>query len=327
MKKKLKHLALVMSAYNRTNIHPSTFILIGIPGLEDAHIWISIPFCMVYILALLGNCSLLFTIKTDPSLHQPMYLFLCMLAVADLVVCTTAVPKILSLFWFHDGEIGFEACLTQVFLIHSCSTMESGFILAMAFDRYVAICNPLRHSTILTRTVTGEMGLGIVLRGLALLTPHPFLLCWLPYCKTNIISHAYCEFMALIKLACAETRIRRVYSLIVAFLTGGVDFILIICSYVLILRTVFHLPSKDARLKSLGTCGSHVCVILVFYTPAFFSFLTHRFGHQVAPCVHILVANIYLLVPPMVNPIIYGVKTKKIRDRFLKLFRSLEAHN
>uniref|UniRef100_G1U2L2 G-protein coupled receptors family 1 profile domain-containing protein n=1 Tax=Oryctolagus cuniculus TaxID=9986 RepID=G1U2L2_RABIT len=299
---------------NETHIRPPAFILIGIPGLEFAHIWISIPFCVVYLLALLGNCSLLFIIQTDPSLHEPMYLFLCMLAVADLIVCTTAVPKLLSVFWFHDREIPFEACLTQVFLIHSCSTMESGFFLAMAFDRCVAICNPLRHSAILTRTVIGKMGLAIVLRGTALLSPHPFLLRWLPYCRTNIIAHTYCEFMALIKIACAETRIRRAYSLIVAFLTGAVDFMLIVCSYILILHTVFHLPSKDARLKSLGTCGSHVCVILVFYTPAFFSFLTHRFGQHVAPHVHIFIANIYLLVPPLVNPIIYGVRTKRIRD-------------
>ncbi|CAO2582452.1 Olfactory receptor 52D1 [Lemmus lemmus] len=145
----------------------------------------------------------------------------------------------------------------------------------------------------------------------------------IPFCVVYILAlvgNWYCEFMALIKIACAETSIRRAYSLIVAFLTGGVDFLLIICSYVLILNTVFHLPSKDARLKTLGTCGSHVCVILVFYTPAFFSFLTHRFGHKVAPHVHILVANMYLLVPPMMDPIIYGVRTKKIRDRFIKLF-------
>uniref|UniRef100_A0A7N4NZ92 G-protein coupled receptors family 1 profile domain-containing protein n=1 Tax=Sarcophilus harrisii TaxID=9305 RepID=A0A7N4NZ92_SARHA len=307
-----------MSFSNRTNLHPSTFILIGIPGLENAHIWISIPFCLVYMVALLGNFALLFIIKTDTSLHEPMYLFLCMLAVTDLVVCTIAIPKLLSLFWFKDREIRFEACLTQVFLIHSCSTMESGFFLAMAFDRYVAICKPLRHSAILTHTVIGSLGLAIVFRGAVLISPHPFLLRWLPYCKTNIISHTYCEFMALIKLACAETRIRRAYSLIVAFLTGGLDFILIICSYILILHAVFQLPSKEARLKTLGTCGSHVCVILVSYIPAFFSFLTHRFGHHVPPHVHIFVANIYLLVPPMVNPIIYGVRTKRIRERILK---------
>uniref|UniRef100_A0A8D0HDS5 G-protein coupled receptors family 1 profile domain-containing protein n=1 Tax=Sphenodon punctatus TaxID=8508 RepID=A0A8D0HDS5_SPHPU len=311
-----------MSASNQSLLHPSTFILVGIPGLEAAHIWISIPFCTIYILSLLGNCCLLVIIKTEPSLHEPMYLFLSMLALADLVVSTTILPKILSLFWFKDRNIHINACLAQLFLIHSVSTMESGFFLAMAFDRYVAICKPLRHSSILTNTVIAKIGLVILFRGVILLSPHPFLLRGLPYCRTNVIAHTYCEFMALVKLACADTRTTRAYSLTVAFLTGGVDFILIVLSYILILQTVFLLPTKEARLKSLGTCTSHVCVILVSYTPAFFSFLTHRFGHSVAPRVHILIANIYLLVPPMMNPIIYGVRTKKIREtiqRALKL--------
>lgn len=163
-----------MSPYNKTDAHPSTFIFIGIPGLEAAHIWISIPFCVVYLLALLVNCSLLFIIKTEPSFLEPMYLFLCMLAIADLVVCSTAVPKLLSLFWFHDGEIRFEACLTQVFLIHSCSTMESGFFLAMAFDKYVAICNPLRHSVILTHAVIGRMSLSCCTQGHSTSQSSPF---------------------------------------------------------------------------------------------------------------------------------------------------------
>ncbi|XP_043849712.1 olfactory receptor 52K2-like [Dromiciops gliroides] len=309
-----------MSALNWTNLHPKTFLLLGIPGLETIQIWISIPFCLVYMLALLGNCTLLIIIKNDPSLHEPMYIFLSMLSVADLMITTTTLPKILSLFWFNDKVIYLEACLTQIFLIHSLTTMESGFCLAMAFDRYVAICNPLRHSAILTNAVIKSLGLVIVVRGVILLSPHPFMLRWLPYCRTNIIPHTYCEFMALIKLSCAQTKIHRAYSLSVAFLTAGLDFILIICSYVLILHAVFHLPSKEARRKTLGTCGSHVWVILTFYTPAFFSFLTHRFGHNIAPHVHIFIANIYLLIPPMVNPIIYGVKTKRIRERFLKIF-------
>uniref|UniRef100_A0A8C2W209 Olfactory receptor n=1 Tax=Chinchilla lanigera TaxID=34839 RepID=A0A8C2W209_CHILA len=262
---------------------PSTFILLGIPGMES-------------------------------NLHEPMYFFLCMLSVADLIISTTAMPKILSIFWFHDRKIYFEACLLQVFLIHSLCSMASGFILAMAFDRYVAICSPLRHSIILTHRVIRNMGLAIVFRGALLFSPQPFMLRWLPYCRTKVIPHTYCEFMALIKLACTETQICRIYSLTAAFLTGGLDFMLIICSYIVILYTVFHLPSKAARLKTLGTCGSHVCVILVAYTPAFFSFLTHRFGHKVAPSIHIFVANVYLLVPPMVNPLIYGIRTKRIRE-------------
>lgn len=308
---------------NRTNVHPATFLLLGIPGLEAAHVWISIPFCLVYLLAVMGNCVLVFIIKTQRSLHEPMYLFLCMLSVNDLMLCTTVVPKILSIFWFDDREINFKACLFQIFFIHSLSTMESGFLLAMAFDRYVAICNPLRHSTILTHGVIMALSLAIVLRGVILLTPHPFLLMRLPYCKTNIIAHTYCEFMALIKLACANTRVHRLYGLILAFLTGGLDFIMIICSYILIFHAVFRLPSKEARLKTLSTCGSHVWVILVFYTPAFFSFITHRFGHNIAPHIHILIANIYLLIPPMMNPIIYGVKTKIIRESILKVLTNM----
>uniref|UniRef100_A0A8C4KYX3 G-protein coupled receptors family 1 profile domain-containing protein n=1 Tax=Equus asinus TaxID=9793 RepID=A0A8C4KYX3_EQUAS len=314
-----------MSAYNKTDVHPSTFILIGIPGLEAAHIWISIPFCMVYILALLGNCSLLFIIKTDSSLQEPMYLFLCMLAVADLIVCTTAVPKLLSLFWFHDREIPIEACLTQVFLIHSFSTMESGFFLAMAFDRYVAICNPLRHSAILTHSSIGGMGLAIVFRGTALLSPHPFLLRWLPYCRTNIISHTYCEFMALIKiayvirLACTDISFNISYGLFVVAFCWGIDSLGIFLSYAFILHSVLGIASQGGKLKALNTCASHICAVLILYVPMIGLSLAHRFAKHSSPIIHITMANIYLLVPPVLNPIIYSIKTKQIRQGFLRI--------
>ncbi|XP_027688711.2 olfactory receptor 52K2 [Chelonia mydas] len=307
-----------MAASNWTTPNPSTFILSGIPGLEAAHVWISIPFCSVYILSILGNGLLLAVIKTEPSLHEPMYLFLSMLALADLVVSTTTLPKTLCIFWFRDKAIHINSCLAQIFLIHSVTTMESGFMLAMAFDRYVAICNPLRHSAILTNRAITKIGLGVVMRGFVLLGPHPFLLQRLPYCRTRIISHTYCEFMAMVKLACADTTVMSTYSLAVAFLAAGSDFILIVLSYILILWAVFRFPSKKARQKSLGTCSSHVCVMLVFYIPALFNFLSHRFGH-VAPHVHILSANIYLLFPPMMNPIIYGVRTPGIRQRALHI--------
>ncbi|KYO36186.1 olfactory receptor 52K2-like [Alligator mississippiensis] len=306
-----------MSTLNSSTPSPTTFILIGIPGLEDEHIWISIPFCFMYLMAVVGNCTILFIIKAEPSLHEPMHLFLCMLSVTDLVLSSSTVPKMLSIFWFSARQTNFGACLTQMFFIHSFSAMESGFFLAMAYDRYVAICHPLQHATALSNGIIAKITLAVVARGVVLFSPHPFLVSSLPFCRTNVISHSYCEFMALVKLACADTTARKAYSLTIASLAGFSDIILIALSYVMILRSVFSLPSKEARLKSLGTCSSHICVILVFYTPAFFSFLTHRFGH-VAPHVHILVANLYLVFPPMMNPIIYGVRTKGIRQRVLK---------
>nr|XP_006123663.1 olfactory receptor 52K2-like [Pelodiscus sinensis] len=315
-----------MAVPNGTKAHPTTFILLGIPGLEAAHVWISIPFCFVYVLSVVGNSLLLAVIKSEPSLHEPMYLFLAMLAVTDLIISTTTVPQTLCVFWFRDWAIHINACLAQVYLLHTLSIMESGFMLAMAFDRYVAICNPLRHSAILTHRVIATLGLGVVLRAAVSVGPHPFLLRQLPYCRTNVIPHTYCEFMALVNLACADMSTMSTYSLVVAFLTAGVDLILIVLSYILILRAVFKLPSKEARLTSLGTCSSHIGAILGFYIPAFFSILTHRFGHSMAPHVHIIVANIYMLVPPMINPIIYGVRTKKIRNRVLQVFSAVDCH-
>nr|XP_006110863.1 olfactory receptor 52E4-like [Pelodiscus sinensis] len=310
-----------MSDSNQTHFfNPSTFILLGIPGLETAHVWISIPFCIMYIVVILGNFTILFIVKREPSLHEPMYYFLCMLAITDLVLSTSTLPKVLSIFWFNSREIDFSACLTQMFFIHSFSMVESGIFMAMAVDRYVAICHTLRYSTILTNHVGAKMGVALVLRGCVLVLPIPFLAQQWPYCRTNIIAHSYCEHMAVVKLACADISLSNYYSLSVALLVAVLDFIFIVISYIQILRTIFSLPTKDARLKTFGTCGSHLCVILVSYVPSLFSFLTHRFGQNVPLYFHILNASVYLLVPPMLNPIIYGVRTKQIRDKLLKLF-------
>ncbi|XP_044845669.1 olfactory receptor 52N2-like [Mauremys mutica] len=310
-----------MSDSNKTDFtNPSTFILLGIPGLEAAHIWISIPFCIMYAIAVLGNFTILFIVKREPSLHVPMYYFLCMLAITDLVLSTSSMPKMLSIFWFNSREIDFSACLTQMYFIHCISVMESGILVAMALDRYVAICHPLRHSTILTNPVVAKIGLAVVLRGIMLILPYPFLVRRWPYCRTNIIPHTYCEHMAVVQLACADIRISSYYGLFVIFLLTALDVFSIAVSYTQILRAIFILPTKDAQLKTFGTCSSHLCVILASYIPGLFSFFTHRFGHNVPLHFHVLMANVYLLLPPMLNPIIYGVRTKLIRDRVLRLF-------
>ncbi|KAM7179228.1 olfactory receptor 52R1-like [Macrochelys suwanniensis] len=310
-----------MSDSNTTDFtNPSTFILLGIPGLEAAHVWFSIPFCSMYAIAVLGNFTILFIVKREPTLHVPMYNFLCMLAVNDLVLSTSIVPKTLSIFWFNSREIDFSACLTQMYFIHCFSGMESGIFVAMAFDRYVAICHPLRHSTILTNPVVAKIGLAVVLRGIILVLPAPFLARQWPYCRTNIIPHTHCEYMAVLKLACADIHVGSYYGLSVVFLVTGLDMLFIAVSYTQILRAVFSLPTKGTRLKTFGTCSSHLCVILASYIPALFSYLTLRFGRNVPLHFHVLMANVYLLVPPTLNPVVYGVRTRQIRDRLLCLF-------
>ncbi|XP_004717174.2 olfactory receptor 52L1 [Echinops telfairi] len=297
-----------------------SFFLVGIPGLEECQHWIALPLGVLFVLALVGNITILFIIWTDPSLHQPMYLFLAMLAAIDLVLASSTAPKALAVLLVHAHGIGHMVCLIQMFFIHAFSSMESGVLVAMALDRYVAICYPLHHSTILHPEVIGRIGVAVLVRGLLLLTPFPILLHRLIFCASTTIGHAYCEHMAVVKLACSDTTVNRAYGLAVALLVVGLDVLAIGVSYALILHAVLKVPGGEARLKAFSTCGSHVCVILIFYVPGMFSFLTHRFGQHVPHHIHVLLATLYLLVPPALNPLVYGVKTRQIRHRVLRIF-------
>ncbi|XP_050808231.1 olfactory receptor 52E4-like [Gopherus flavomarginatus] len=310
-----------MPESNKTDFtNPSTFILLGIPGLEAAHIWISIPFCAMYAIAVLGNFTILFIVKREPSLHVPMFYFLCMLAVIDLVMSAFTLPKMLSIFWFNSREISFSACLTQMYFVQCFSGMGSGILVAMAFDRYVAICNPLRHSTTLTNSVVAKIGLSVVLRSGILALPYPFLARRLPYCRTNVIPHFYCQHIAVVKLACADIRISSYYGLFDLLFVIGMDGCFIAVSYIQILRVIFRLPTKDAWLKTFGTCISHLCAISALYITDVFSSLMFRFGQNMPLHFLVLISGVYHIVPPVLHPIIYGLRTEQIWGRLLQLF-------
>ncbi|EPQ08001.1 Olfactory receptor 52N4 [Myotis brandtii] len=285
------------------------------------HLWISIPFCTMYVVAMVGNCGLLYLIRYEDSLHRSMYYFLAMLSLTDLVMCSSTIPKTLCIFWFHLKEISFDECLVQKFFIHTFTGMESGVLMLMALDRYVAICYPLRYSTILTNSVITNIGFATFLRAVLLIIPLVFLTKRLPFCRGNIIHHTYCDQLSVAKLSCGNIKANIIYGLMAAFLIGGFDILCITISYTMILRAVVSLSSADAQQKAFSTRTAHICAIVFSYSPAFFCFFFNRFGsHKIPPSCHIIVANIYLLLPPTMNPIVYGVKTKQIRDCVVRIF-------
>ncbi|CAM5074032.1 unnamed protein product [Eretmochelys imbricata] len=290
----------------------------GIPGLEAAHLWISIPFTTFYIISLLGNFTVLFVVGKEQSLHKPMYLLLCMLALTDISMSTSIVPKALRIFWFKLKGITVGGCLTQSFFFHVSAMMHSAVLMTMAFDRYVAICNPLRYATILSNVRIAKLGLLGLLRSVLVIMPLPLLLSRLPFCANRIIPHTYCEHLAVAKMSCREITVNRMYSLVLTFVVIVLDLTLIALSYILIIRAVLRMSSKKAHQKAFNTCTAHICVMLMSYTAFLFSHLTHRFGQSIAPHFHIILANLYFLVPPMLNPIIYGVKSKELRDKVSK---------
>ncbi|KAM9319685.1 olfactory receptor 52K1-like [Gastrophryne carolinensis] len=306
---------------NTTFHMPANFLLIGIPGLQDGAVWTSIFFCVLYALAVFGNCSLLYIIKTERSLHTPMYFFLSMLAFNDLALSSCTVPKTLGIFWLKDGLIDATSCLTQMFFVHCLSVIESGILASMAYDRFVAICFPLRYSSVLTFNLLEKIALAVLIRAVLIILPIPIMVGQLQYCGANIILHSYCDHMAVVNVACGDTGADSVYGLVVSLCITGFDLIFIGLSYALILRTIFNMPSRDARHKAMGTCGSHICVIVSAYLPAIFSFVTYRFGKNTIPYnVHIFLSNIFIIFPAFMNPVIYGVKTKQIGRRVQLIF-------
>ncbi|XP_031240325.1 olfactory receptor 51B2-like [Mastomys coucha] len=302
-----------------SNISAVPFLLTGFPGLEAAHHWISIPFFVIYISVLLGNGTLLCLIKDDHNLHEPMYYFLAMLAGTDLTVTLTTMPTVMAVLWVNHREIRHGACFLQAYVIHSLSIVESGVLLAMSYDRFVAICTPLHYNSTLTNSRVIAIGLGVVLRGFLSLVPPILPLFWFPYCRSHVLSHAFCLHQDVMKLACADITFNRIYPVVLVALTFFLDALIIVFSYVLILKTVIGIASGEERAKALNTCVSHISCVLVFYITVIGLTFIHRFGKHAPHVVHITMSYIYFLFPPFMNPIIYSIKTKQIQRSVLRL--------
>nr|XP_048725332.1 olfactory receptor 51G2-like [Caretta caretta] len=309
-----------MSAVNDTKLNSAIFLLTGIPGQEEVHLWISIPFCFIYVFSILGNSTILFIIKTDPSLHEPMYILLSMLAITDLGLLISTIPTILGIYLFNSREISLDACFAQLFFIHSFAMIESSILLLMAFDRFVAISNPLRYASILTLPRIFKMGLVCVLRGMAVSFPFPFLLKRFQYCRVNVLSHSYCLHQDVMKLACSDITVNYIYGLFLTISMDGLDSLLIFLSYLMILKTVLSVASHTEGFRALNTCVSHLCAVLLFYTPDITLSLTHRLGKGSSPLLQIVLGYIYLLIPPLMNPIVYSVKSRHFRGRIIRVF-------
>ncbi|XP_072471721.1 olfactory receptor 51G2-like [Notamacropus eugenii] len=309
----------MLAPNNITDKQPA-FIFIGIPGLENLHIWISIPFCLLYFMALMGNSVLLLLVKTEQSLHEPQFYFLAMLALTDLGLSLSTLPTVLGTFWIGAPQIGLPACLTQMFFIHTLSSVESGILVAMAFDRLVAICFPLSYPRILTSHAIVCLSGVAFIRGAVLLVPLPFFLSNFSFCRDNILSHSYCYYSDLLTLACGDITFSSAYGMIFVLCTFVVDALFIIISYLKILITVLRLGASDRGLRSMQTCACHLCTVLIFYLPLISLAVMHRYTPGTPPLLYATMSNIYLLLTPLLNPLVYSLKSRQIQATLQRRF-------
>ncbi|XP_004621256.2 olfactory receptor 56B1-like [Sorex araneus] len=308
-----------LKASNTSKVQVSEFILMGLPGIHSWQHWLSLPLALLYLIAIGANILILITIFQDPALQQPMYYFLGILSVVDMGLATTIMPKILAIFWFNAKVISLPECFAQIYAIHCFIGMESGIFLCMAFDRYVAICHPLRYPSIVTNGLIFKVTLFMVLRNGLGVIPVPVLAAQRNYCSKNEIDHCLCSNLGVTSLACDDKRPNSICQLVLAWVGMGSDLSFILLSYSLILRSVLKLNSAEAASKALSTCSSHLILILFFYTAVVVVSITHL-AETKATLIPVLLNVLHNVIPPSLNPMVYALRTKELRVGFRKAF-------
>ncbi|KAI5085745.1 odorant receptor, family A, subfamily 113, member 2, partial [Silurus meridionalis] len=305
------------------NISFRTFTLTGFNDLGEWRAILSIPYLLLFLLSSVSNITLIYLIISQRALHSPMCILIGLMAVVDLSLPIFCVPHMLLNFIFNWKGISLVGCLVQMFCIHCYGIFQYTILLWMALDRFFAICKPLNYHKYMKMTNFLKFIIFPVIRNMILITT---MVSWagkLTFCSTNEINHCFCEHMALVQLACGDISINNALGLSVIFLTMTADFILITISYVIILSSV--LRSGKTVLKAVNTCITHIIVLTVSLTFALIAFLSYRIRNNFSPSSRVFLSTMYLLFPSCFNPIIYGVRTKEIREQFLKIIKHVKV--
>ncbi|XP_017574699.1 olfactory receptor 52K1-like [Pygocentrus nattereri] len=304
------------------NISFTEFKLNGFYALGEWRPLLFIPYFLMFLLSIVANCMLLYVIISNRALHSPMFILIGLMAVLDFCGPVLFVPHMLLSLLLGWNGISLLGCLMQMFFIHYNETCQSTLLLCMALDRYFAICRPLfyhKHmevSNFLKLIIVPLIRNGVLITTFVVLAGKRF------YCATNVIDHCFCEHMALVQLACGDISINSLVGIVSAFLTLAVDFVFITISYVIIFISV--LKSGKTHLKALKTCVTHIIVMICTLSFALVAFLSYRIRNDFSPSSRVFLSTMYLLFPSCCNPIIYGLRTKEIRNHFLKLVKRIK---
>ncbi|XP_012508057.1 PREDICTED: olfactory receptor-like protein DTMT [Propithecus coquereli] len=298
-----------MTERNQTVI--SEFLLLGLPIKPEHQNLFYALFLAMYLTTVLGNLLIIILIRLDYHLHTPMYLFLSNLSFSDLCFSSVTMPKLLQIMQRQDPSIPYTGCLAQMYFFLFFADLESFLLVAMAYDRYVAICFPLHYATIMSP----RLCLSLVVLSWVLTTfhamLHTLLMARLCFCADNVIPHFFCDMSALLKLACSDTRVNE----LVIFIMGGlilvIPFVLIIVSYARIVSSILKVPSARGVRKAFSTCGSHLSVVSLFYGTVIGLYLCPSADNSTLK--ETVMAVMYTVVTPMLNPFIYSLRNRDMK--------------
>uniref|UniRef100_A0A8B9QWT5 Olfactory receptor n=1 Tax=Anas platyrhynchos TaxID=8839 RepID=A0A8B9QWT5_ANAPL len=290
---------------------PTEFLLLTLADTRELQLLHFGLFLGIYLAALLGNGLIITAIACDHHLHTPMYFFLLNLSLIDLGSISTIVPKAMANSLWDTTTISYAGCATQVFFFIVFVTAEFYLLTIMAYDRYIAICKPLHYRTILDSRACVNMAAavwGCTFLYAVLHTANTFSL---PLCQGNLLDQFFCELPQILKLSCSDAYLREAVLLAVSAILGFVCFVFLVLSYVPIFRSVLRIPSQQGRHKAFSTCLPHLAVVSLFISTAIFAYL--KPPSISSPFLNLLLAVLYSVVPPAVNPLIYSMQNKELK--------------
>ncbi|XP_071984349.1 olfactory receptor 4E2-like [Engystomops pustulosus] len=298
---------------NRSSVQE--FILSS-PSVFELQIVFFVSFLAFYLLTLLGNALILVVVRLDVGLHTPMYLFLSHLSLLDICYSSVTVPKLLDILSSDERRISFYGCIAQMYFFHVLGSSEMFLLAAMAYDRFVAICNPLRYAVLMRKVVFVPLAGCAWFGGFAHSTFHTGFLLRLSFCGPNQLDNFFCDATPLLKLSCSDTRVDEILLIATPGVLGPTCFTLILISYSRIVRSILRISSREGRHKSFSTCASHIIVVSIFYGTGIIVYVQPM---SIYASANQFITVFYAVITPMINPLIYTLRNKEVKGALRKL--------
>ncbi|XP_038261529.1 olfactory receptor 5W2-like [Dermochelys coriacea] len=297
------------------------FILSGLTDRPELQVLLFVVFLLIYGITLLGNGGMILLITIDPRLHTPMYFFLNNLSFCDLCISLIISPKMLLNFLAERKSISFTACAVQMYLSIIFSDVEFLLLAVMAFDRYVAICNPLLYTVTMSSHLCKQLVAGVYALGVVDSMIHTWLTFRLSFCSSNILNHFFCDILPLLVLSCSDTHINEIVMFaLTGCITGG-SFVIVLLSYVYIISTILQICSAQGRRKAFSTCTFHLTAVVLSFGTLLFMYLRPTSSYFMDR--DKMTSMFYTLVIPMLNPLIYSLRNTEVNDALRKAMKKL----
>ncbi|XP_042331557.1 olfactory receptor 10C1-like [Sceloporus undulatus] len=292
------------------------FLLLGLSNVPGLQLVLFVVFLCIYIATILGNVTIIVIINVDVALHIPMYFFLENLSFLEICYTSVTIPRLLQNTLALDKTISFSACATQMYFFLFFGVTECCLLAVMAYDRYVAICNPLRYTAIMRKKVCVQIAALSWICGCLVALGHTTFIFSMSFCDSNVINHFFCEIQPVLKLVCGDTYWNEIQIIVAAAFVVLIPFMLILMSYCHIISAILQMKSAKSRQKAFSTCSSHLVVVSLFYGTAIFMYIRPKSSHSLN--VDKLLSLFYTVITPILNPIIYSLRNTEVKGALRK---------